>query len=48
MRINRRYCDITGYGQENLRGVDIRDIIHPEDRDTIEKSLGRILSGEEA
>jgi len=43
IRINRRFCDILGYSQDELRGRTLDGIIHPEDlaaeRDNVERLL---------
>jgi PAS domain S-box-containing protein len=36
IRINRKYCDIAGYAEEELKAMTIMDITHPDD---LEKSL---------
>ena len=45
IRINRRFCDILGYSQDELLGRTLDDIIHPEDlepeRDHVERLLRR-------
>jgi PAS domain S-box-containing protein len=45
IRINRRFCDILGYSQEELLGRTLDDIVHPEDlapeRDHVERLLRR-------
>ena len=32
LRVNQRFCDILGYGKEELEGRTILEITHPEDR----------------
>ena len=45
LRVNRRYCEITGYSAaELLGGMSIRDLTHPEDRAS-DEALFRELAG---
>src|SRR5262249_61259748 len=32
LRVNQRYCEMTGYSEAELLQLSIRDITHPEDR----------------
>ena len=32
LSVNRRYCEILGYSQEELLGMRMQDVLHPEDR----------------
>lgn len=32
MSVNRRYCEILGYTQQELLGMRMQDVLHPEDR----------------
>ncbi len=39
MQVNERFCQITGYGHEELLGMTAAELTHPEDRDL---DLGQI------
>ncbi len=46
LRVNQRYCDIVGFSREELLGMAIKDVTHPDDiAPTLEK-LGRLIKGE--
>lgn len=32
LSVNRRYCEILGYAQDELLAIRIQDVLHPEDR----------------
>ena len=46
VRVNPRFCQITGYTADELRTLRIQDIIHPDDRDADRVVLQRLVSGE--
>lgn len=46
LRINRRFCDIVGYSQEEMLERTFQDITHPEDLDTDLEHVQRLLRGE--
>jgi two-component system, sensor histidine kinase and response regulator len=46
IRINRRYCEILGYSQEELLGKTLEGIIHPEDLAAERACVGRLLARE--
>src|SRR5690606_3509783 len=33
VRVNRRFCEITGYSEAELQSKTFHDLIHPQDRD---------------
>jgi len=46
MMVNKRFCSITGYNEQELLRKTYRDITHPEDRDRNDAAIQRVLSGE--
>ena len=44
--INPRYCEITGYSEEDLLGRDFRELTHPEDLESKERVLDGLIQGE--
>ena len=44
---NPRYCEITGWSVEELRGMTREEIVHPADRAQDREMMGQILSGEQ-
>jgi PAS domain S-box-containing protein len=46
VRVNRRFCQITGYTAEELRSRRIQDITHPDDLDASPAGLQRLIAGE--
>jgi PAS domain S-box-containing protein len=45
LRINRKYCDIAGYSEEELKAMTIREITHPHDREASMDHFRRMLEG---
>ncbi|HEX5127037.1 MAG TPA: EAL domain-containing protein, partial [Rhodocyclaceae bacterium] len=45
IRVNRRYCDISGYSEEQLLMRDFREITHPDDIETNERLLDELVIG---
>jgi diguanylate cyclase (GGDEF)-like protein/PAS domain S-box-containing protein len=45
-RVNRRFCEIMGYAEEELVGRTGRDLSHPEDMDHMNARRPRLYSGE--
>jgi len=46
LRVNQRFCDITGYTQEELQQLTFQDITHSEDLAADLAQLKRLLAGE--
>ena len=46
LRVNRKMCEITGYSADELLGMDVLDLTHPEDREEDLLRAGRMLRGE--
>lgn len=46
IRINRRFCDILGFKQEELLGWSLEQTIHPDDRAAEQRQAARLLSRE--
>jgi PAS domain S-box-containing protein len=46
MRVNRRLCEIFGYGEGELIGRSVKDISHPEDRDLTDPLRALVRAGE--
>ncbi len=46
VRVNPRFCDITGYTAEEVRSLRVQDITHPGDLDAVLANMQRLTSGE--
>ena len=46
LRVNRRLCEIVGYGQEELLSLTFQDITHPDDLEEDLERARRMLAGE--
>ncbi|MDD5297101.1 MAG: PAS domain S-box protein [Rhodocyclaceae bacterium] len=44
-RVNRRYCEILGHGGENLTGLELLSLVHPEDREADRENFGLLIVG---
>ncbi len=44
--VNERFCAIAGYEEDTLIGMDVFELIHPDDRDRVRKISRRRQSGE--
>jgi len=43
---NAAYCAITGYDEEELRGCNVKQLIHPDDYPENEEMIKRLVAGE--
>ena len=43
---NPRLCEILGYSEQELMGITVKQISHPDDRDATDKLLPRLRAGE--
>lgn len=46
VRVNDRYCEMTGYSREEMLGFTVYDLTHPDDRETDRLRFSRMLTGE--
>ncbi len=46
LRVNQRFCEITGYARQELLGMTYSDLTHPEDRAADAAHLAPLLAGE--
>jgi PAS domain S-box-containing protein len=46
LRVNRRLREILGRSEQELVGLSVKDISHPEDRDVTDRQRARVRSGE--
>src|SRR5690606_16487817 len=46
MRVNRRFCELTGYSEEQLRRTTFTEITHSDDRAANAAAIGKVLRGE--
>lgn len=46
LQANRAFCDITGYSESELRGLNCAAITHPDDRAAIEELTGALSTGQ--
>ncbi|WP_229124798.1 PAS domain S-box protein [Halapricum desulfuricans] len=44
--VNERLCEITGYAESELLGMDVFELIHPEDRDRVRRISQKRQSGD--
>lgn len=45
LRINKKYCDVVGYTEEEMKALTIKDITHPDDRETSLRYYQQLLEG---
>jgi PAS domain S-box-containing protein len=46
LRVNRKFCDLTGYTEAELLSMTYRDITHPEDRARDAAEIQKVLKSE--
>ena len=46
LRVNRSLCQILGYSKEELIGMSVKELSHPEDRDLTDAERARVREGE--
>jgi diguanylate cyclase (GGDEF)-like protein/PAS domain S-box-containing protein len=46
LRVNRKFCEITGYTAEELLGKVFSEITHPEDRERDSTAFRRLMEGD--
>ena len=46
LRVNQKMCSITGFSAEELLGLQLRDITHPDDRQEDWEAFQRVVTGE--
>lgn len=46
IQVNRKYCEITGYSDAELRSMTRRDVTYPDDRSVQESRSAKLLTGE--
>jgi PAS domain S-box-containing protein len=46
IRVNDRFCGITGYSREELMGMTPHDLMHPDDRPAADPEIEALLRGE--
>src|SRR5437867_2596975 len=45
LRVNRSFCEITGYPEDRILGRSVRDIVHPDDADADRDFASGMLAG---
>ncbi len=48
LKVNKRFCEITGYTEQELLGSTFKDITHPDDLNMQIQARKRVLDGETA
>jgi PAS domain S-box-containing protein len=45
LRVNRKYCDILGYSPEEMRSINHRSLVHPDDWPRVQEKLQSLMVG---
>lgn len=45
IRVNQRFCDITGYSAAELQGLNFAEITHPDDVEVDERQGNKLIAG---
>ncbi len=45
-QVNQKLCDMLGYSRDELRGMTISDITHPQDKGVLQEQRDRLVAGE--
>ncbi|HET8722976.1 MAG TPA: CHASE domain-containing protein [Anaeromyxobacteraceae bacterium] len=48
LRVNERYCQITGFSREELLRMHWHDVVHPDDRALDREPIARLRAGQQA
>jgi PAS domain S-box-containing protein len=46
VRVNRKFCEITGYSEPELLGLTYLDVTHPDDRDANVVQIDAVIQGD--
>jgi PAS domain S-box-containing protein len=46
VRVNDRYCQITGYTRAELQGRGPQELVHPDDREEDQRRIAQFMAGE--
>ncbi len=44
-RVNQAMCSLTGYEEKELLSKELIDLVHPDDRVTVKKQMGKTIKG---
>lgn len=47
LEVNEKFCDIVGYNRDELIGVNLGEITHPEDRENDKDIINSVILGEQ-
>jgi PAS domain S-box-containing protein len=46
LRANKRFCELVGYTREELQGMSVLELTHPDDRDQVRAAVASLRAGE--